>query len=137
MAKEFEQDFLQFCLLSDTRFYEYSWRTYNHFAKMFHILFEKIKRDALTVTKKDEQDKNENIQNLLVQAELVINLLFMQDFSYLVAICSKELQRFDVLPHYAMDVYNKLKKQLQHGKESFQIGQTPSVISIEKGNDTK
>ena len=40
---------------------------------MFHILFEKIKRDALTVTKKDEQDKNENIQNLLVQAELVIN----------------------------------------------------------------
>ena len=104
---------------------------------MFHILFEKIKRDALTVTKKDEQDKNENIQNLLVQAELVINLLFMQDFSYLVAICSKELQRFDVLPHYAMDVYNKLKKQLQHGKESFQIGQTPSVFSIKKGNDTK
>ena len=61
----------------------------------------------------------------------------MQDFSYLVAICSKELQRFDVLPHYAMDVYNKLKKQLQHGKESFQIGQTPSVFSIKKGNDTK
>ena len=43
IAKEFGQDFLQFSLFSDTRFYQYAWRTYNHFAKMFHILFEKIK----------------------------------------------------------------------------------------------
>ena len=33
----------------------------------------------------------EMFKNLLPQAELVINLLFMQDFSYLVAACSKYL----------------------------------------------
>ena len=52
-------------------------------------------------------------------------------------LCSKELQRFDVLPHYAMNVCKKLKQQLQHGMESFQKGETPSAISIEKGNAVK
>ena len=61
----------------------------------------------------------------------------MKDFSYLVMLCSKELQRFDVLPHYAMNVCKKLKQQLQHGMESFQKGETPSAISIEKGNAVK
>ena len=117
IAKEMNEDFLQFCLFSETRFYQYAHRTYNHFSNMFHILFEKLLCDASKDTRKDERDANENIQNLLVQAELVINLLFMQDFSYLVTLCSKELQRFDVLPHYAMNVCKKLKQQLQHGME--------------------
>ena len=107
IAKEINEEFLQFFLFSETWFIQY------------------------------EQDTNENIQNLLIQAEHVINLLFMKDFSYLVMLCSKELQRFDVLPHYAMNVCKKLKQQLQHGMESFQKGETPSAISIEKGNAVK
>ena len=97
--------------------------------KSFYEILLKIQRN--------ERDTNENIQNLLIQAEHVINLLFMKDFSYLVMLCSKELQRFDVLPHYAMNVCKKLKQQLQHGMESFQKGETPSAISIEKGNAVK
>ena len=80
IAKEMNKDFLQFCLFSETRFHQYAHRNYNHFSNMFHILFEKLLRDASKDTRKDERDANENIQNLLVQAELVINLLFMQDF---------------------------------------------------------
>ena len=97
--------------------------------KSFYEILLKIQRN--------ERDTNENIQTLLIQAEHVINLLFMKDFSYLVMLCSKELQRFDVLPHYAMNVCKKLKQQLQHGMESFQKGETPSAISIEKGNAVK
>ena len=92
IAKEMNEDFLQFCLFSETRFYQYAHRTYNHFSNMFHILFEKLLCDISKDTRKDERDSNENIRNLLVKAELVINLLFMQDFSYLVTLCSKELQ---------------------------------------------
>ena len=52
-----------------------------------------------------EQMEADSIQNLSVQLELVIDLLFMMDLSHLLASFSKEFQRFDVAPFYAMNMY--------------------------------
>ena len=38
-------DKFEFNLFSETRFMEYSYRTYDHFIRMYHILIEKLKRD--------------------------------------------------------------------------------------------
>ena len=52
IAKEMNEEFLQFFLLPVTQFIQYENRTYDHFSKMFHILFEKLLRDTSKDTKK-------------------------------------------------------------------------------------
>ena len=52
IAKETNEEFLQFFLFSETRFIQYENRTYDYFSKMFHILFEKLLRDTSKDTKK-------------------------------------------------------------------------------------
>ena len=56
-----------------------------------------------------EATEVEKLQNLLVQVELVVDLLFMMDLSHLMTFCSKELQRFDVVSFYAISVVDRLK----------------------------
>ena len=82
---EREQVFLEFNLFSETRFSEYSHRTYDHFVKMFSFLCEKIKRDEENALTSKEQREADTTQNLLLQLELVIDLLFMMDLSHLLA----------------------------------------------------
>ena len=45
IAQEMGKSFLEFNLFSDTRFVEHSHRTYDHFVRMYPVLFEKLKRD--------------------------------------------------------------------------------------------
>ena len=45
IAKEMDMVFLEFNLFSETRFIEHAHRTFDHFARMFRILYEKLKRD--------------------------------------------------------------------------------------------
>ena len=66
IAKEMNEDFLQFCLFSETRFYQYAQRTYNNFAKMFHILFEKLLRD----TSKDARKQMKTFKTFLFKQNL-------------------------------------------------------------------
>ena len=90
--------FLEFNLFSETRFVEYSHRTYKHFVRMYPVLCEKLKRDEMMAVNAKEKTEADGIQNLLVQLELVVNLLFMMDLCHLFTFISKEFQRFDVLP---------------------------------------
>ena len=132
IAKEFNQVFLEFHLFSDTRFVEYSHRTYDHFTRMRSILCEKLKRDENNgTTEKDNQDV-ENLQNLLVQLELVLDLLFMAEVSHLFTFCSKAFQRFDVVSFRSMNVYFKLKLQLSSARDSFNSLKVPDAIHLEK-----
>ena len=45
VAEEMGVNFLEFCLFSETRFIEYSHRTYDHFISMYPVLITKIQRD--------------------------------------------------------------------------------------------
>ena len=45
VAQEMDMSFLEFNLFSETRFVEHSHRTYDHFVRMYPVLFEKLKRD--------------------------------------------------------------------------------------------
>ena len=138
IAKEMDMTFLEFNLFSDTRFVEHSHRTYDHFARMFPILFVKIQRDEQNPSK-DEAHQSESIrlENLLVQLDLVVNLLFMKDLSHLLTYSSKEFQRFDVLPHYTMDVYYTLKKQLHAARNSFKANKIPEPIHLHKSENAQ
>ena len=101
IARENNEVFLEFNLFSETRFVEHSYRTYDHFVRMFHLLYEKLKCDEAA---RERSDKAIHLQNTLVVVETVLDLIFMRDLSHLLTYCSKELQRFDVLPFYQMDV---------------------------------
>ena len=98
MCEEKKQVFLEFNLFSETRFVEYAHQTYDHFVRMYTIVCEKLKRDEKNAATTKGATDVENLQKLLVQLE---HLLFMMDLSHLLTFCSKELQRFDVLPFYA------------------------------------
>ena len=132
IAKEQHQVFLEFNLFSETRFVEYSHRTYSHFVRMYPILVEKLKRDDEKAETEKGEEKVEHLQNLLIQLELVVNLLFMTDLSHLLTFCSKEFQRFNVLPFYAMMQYFKLKENLISAKSSFNLLRLPEPIPLHK-----
>ena len=132
IAKEQHQVFLEFNLFSETRFVEYSHRTYSHFVWMYQILVEKLKRDNEKAETEKGEEKIEHLQNLLIQLELVVNLLFMTDLSHLLTFCSKEFQRFNVLPFYAMMQYFKLKENLISAKSSFNLLRLPEPIPLHK-----
>ena len=65
---------------------------------MYPILVENLKRDDEKAESEKGEEKVEHLQNLLIQPELVVNLLFMTDLSHLLTLCSKEFQRCNVLP---------------------------------------
>ena len=53
---------------------------------MYHLLYEKLKRDEKTAESKEDRDFSEktmNLQNSLVQYEQAFDLLFMQDLIHL------------------------------------------------------
>ena len=119
ISEEMKHTFLEFNLFSETRFVEYSHRTYDHFVRMYPVLCEKLKRDETMAVSSKEKAESDAIQNLLVQLELVVDLLFMMDLSHLLTFISKEFQRFDVLPFYAMKMYWELKHHLNVARDSF------------------
>lgn len=119
-------------MFSETRFVEYSHLTYDHFKRMYPILCEKLKRDENNgQTEKDDSDV-ENLQNLLVQLELVLDLLFMAEVSHLFTFCSKAFQRFGVVSFRSMSVYFKSKLRLNSARDSFNSLKVPDVIHLEK-----
>ena len=87
VAHDMNETFLEFCLFSETRFVEYCHRTYDHFLKMFHILYEKIKRDEVEAP----SSTLEAIETQLVQVVTLTDLLFMKEVSQILTICSKSL----------------------------------------------
>ena len=97
---EMNQTFLEFCLFSDTRFMEYSHRTYGHFF-VTYILITKIRRDMESEDSTTDlvQDR-EYSEILLAQTTFVLNLVFMREVSHLMTIFSKSSQKFDVLPFH-------------------------------------
>ena len=111
------EGFLGFIVFSETRFIEYAHRTYDHFVIIHSILVENIKRDEKHAEKEQEPKEFENLQILLVQLHTVIDLLFMAGLSHLITICSKEFQRFDVLPFHVMKMYHKLKNHLHSARK--------------------
>ena len=137
IAKEQHQVFLEFNLFSETRFIQYAHRTCDHFVRMFTILCEKLRRDELAADTNAELADTEKLQNMLVQVELVVDLLFMTDLSHLLTFASKEFQRFDVLPFYAMTVYKDVRNQLISARESFNLSQAPQPICLPKTDYSK
>ena len=89
VAQEMGEPFLEFCLFSETRFMEYSHRTYDHFIKMFHILYEKIKRDECK--SENPSDTAHNLHKMLVLAETVTDLVFMKELSQLQILCESSM----------------------------------------------
>ena len=71
-----------------------------------------------------------NLKNSLVQVEAVFDLLFMRDVSHLLTYCSKESQRFDVLPFDPMNVANKVLANLIASGDSFIGGKIPDSIPL-------
>lgn len=133
ISNELGKVFLEFNLFSETRFIEYAHRTYDHFLRMFPVLFEKLKRDESAVKQRVE-DEVQNLENSLLQIQLVVDLLFMSELSHLLTITSKEFQRFDVLPFHTMHKYILLKKHLYAARESFVEQKPPVVINFKKSD---
>ena len=130
IAKEKGESFLEFCIFSETRFIEYAHRTYNHFIRMFHILFEKIKQDEASSDSNKETQNLEELEKLLVQAKTVCDLLFMNEVSQLMTFCSKSFQKFDTLPFETMHAYEHLTHHLIQAKESLSKLTAPKPIKI-------
>ena len=101
---------------------------------MFHLLYEKLKRDEQKAEIEESNKKTDiavNLQNSLVQVETVFDLLFMRDLSHLLTYCSKEFQRFDVLPFHPMNVANKVLADLITSGDSFiRCGENLNVQSM-------
>ena len=134
IARENNEVFLEFNLFSETRFVEHSYRTYDHFVRMFHLLYEKLKRDEAA---RERIDKAIHLQNTLVVVETVLDLIFMRDLSHLLTYCSKEFQRFDVLPFYPMDVAEKFLSHITNSSESFYNGRIPEHIPLHTNAESK
>ena len=126
IAHEMGETFLEFCLFSETRFMEYCHRTYDHFLGMFHVIHAKIKSDE------DKAPSNtlEALEKQLLQAVTVTDMLFMKEMSHIMTLCSKSLQRFDVLPFVVINDINRLKQRLNDAKKSFELGKQPDVFVI-------
>ena len=86
--------------------------------------------------KLEKENEFINLQNLLVQVELVLDVLFMHDLSHLLAHCSQEFQRFDILPFYAMNVFENLSLQLHAAKDAFSV-KIPDCIKLHVENSEK
>ena len=84
----------------------------------------KIKRDEETAP----SATLETLEKQLAQATTVIDLLFMKEISQLMTICSKSLQRFDVLPFEAITDIDALKTKIHITKEAFENNKLPNVI---------
>ena len=137
VAHELGETFLEFCLFSETRFMEYAHRSYDHFLKMFHILFEKIQRDELASETSKDSESLENLEKMLVQAHTVTDLLFMNELSNIMTLCSKSFQKFDVLPFEPFHAFNNLIKKLEHAKDCFENDRSPSINSTDSNSDTQ
>ena len=70
-------------MFSETRFAEYVHRTYDHFLKMFPLIFEKLKRDEENTDTHAKVQSLSNIEKDLVQVGTVMDLLFMHEISNL------------------------------------------------------
>ena len=130
IAKEMGEIFLEFCLFIPTRFIEYAHRTYYHYIRMIHILFEKMKRDEANAVSRKESDNLENLEKLLVQAKTVTDLLFMNEVSQLMTFCSKSFQRFDNLPFETLHAYEHLCSHLLQAQKSFEKQKIPDTVKI-------
>ena len=72
-----------------------------------------------------------------MQGETVFDLLFMRDLCHLLTYCSKEFQRFDVLPFDPMNVANKVLAYLIASGDSFISGQIPDAIPLRENSVKK
>ena len=79
---------------------------------MFHILYKKIKRDEEKSDSSKDSAALESLEKMLIQAQTVIDLLFMSNLCKLMTICSKLFQRFDVLPFEPYEAFQNLMKNL-------------------------
>ena len=104
---------------------------------MYAVLAEKLKRDEQAAHTETELTDVENLQNMLVQVELVVDLLFMTDLSHLLMFCSKEFQRFNVLPFYAITVYKDLRRQLISARDSLNRSQAPQPVPLPETDYSK
>ena len=86
----------------------------------------KIKRDEVN----SPSATLETLEIKLAQATTIIDLLFMKEISQIMTICSKSLQRFDVLSFEAMADIHAFKTNIHSAKESFQSSKIPNVIEI-------
>ena len=68
---------------------EYAHRTYDHFIRMFNILCEKIKRDEEKLDSSKDSAALESLEKMLIQAQTVIDLLFMSNLYNLLKIVSE------------------------------------------------
>ena len=109
---------------------EYAHRTYDHFIRMFNVLYEKIKQDEANSGTEREASALEDLEKMLVQTKTVMDLLFMNEVSQLMTLCSKQFQCFDVLPFEAMHAFNCLIKNLHVARESFLGKKPPKTIKI-------
>ena len=103
---------------------------------MYHLLYEKLKRNektAETRSDKDLSEKTTNLQNLLVQYGKVFDLLFRRDLSHVFMHISKEFQRFDVLPFYPMNICEQLVESLISFADSFTNGVIPDGYKLHHG----
>ena len=114
IASKLKVAFWEFVLFSETRFMEYAHRT---FFALYPILMTKIQRDVQSdVTDIDLVQDREYNEILLAQTTFILNLIFMREVSHLIANYSKSSQKFDVLPFYGMNIYEKLILKLQNAK---------------------
>ena len=131
IGKEMNIEFKEFCLFSDTRFIEYSHRTYDHFVLMYPLLITKIQRDIGNDTlDTDLQQDREHCETLLAQVTFVLNLTFMREASHLYTIFSKNSQAFDVLPFHSMNQFDKLKSSLSKAQVCLNAGNCPEIEII-------
>ena len=120
ISKEMNVEFREFCLFSETRFIEYSHRTYDHFVLMYPVLISKIQRDVDNDNDALDaglQQDREHSETLLAQVTFILNLLFMREASHLFTIFSKNSQAFDVLPFHSMNQFEKFKSSLSKVKD--------------------
>ena len=131
ISEEMEIDFKEFCLFSDTRFIEYSHRTYDHFMLMYPVLITKIRRDiANNVLDTELQQDREHSETQLAQTAFIMDLIFMREASHLYTIFSKNAQAFDVLPFHSMNQFDKFKSTFSKARDSLKSGKCPEIETI-------
>ena len=74
------------------------------------------------------------LKKTLIQAKTVTDLLFMQEISQLMTLCSKNFQNFDVLPFEVVKGYSQLFESLSKARDAFKEKKAPDsfMISSEK-----
>ena len=132
IAIESNETFLEFCLFSETRFMEYSHRTYDHFYRMYPILIVKIQRDVESGDIPFDLEKDrEYTEKLLAQTTFIVSLLFMREMSHLMTRYSKSSQKFYVLPFHGMNLYKQIIEKLLKARDDLNCGRCPEVEILE------